>query len=159
MQSEEYHETVHQDPEDGKWHGLTHDVTILTLHVAGCRSNGDALRREQFTTLGAGTVGGCQPVGFVARNTEERRIVHQSEVAGCSCLQLTEEDIGIRGTTRNKGSDRTDKGSKEREEGSGERHKSLGNVVRHTGVVHQHGHSDKAADGDSSLLEVDSGFS
>ena len=44
MEAEEDHQAVHQDPEDGEWHGLTHDVTILTLHVAGSGSNGDGLR-------------------------------------------------------------------------------------------------------------------
>ena len=45
MQPQEYHESVHQYPEDGKRHGLAHDVAILPLHVAGSRSNGDALWR------------------------------------------------------------------------------------------------------------------
>ena len=40
METEEDHEAVHQDPEDGEWHRLAHDVTILTLHVAGGGGNG-----------------------------------------------------------------------------------------------------------------------
>ena len=43
-QAEINHEAVHDYPEDGEWHGLTHDLTILTFHIAGCGSNGDTLR-------------------------------------------------------------------------------------------------------------------
>ena len=40
MQPEENHQTIHQDPEHGERQGLTHDIAILSLHVASCRSNG-----------------------------------------------------------------------------------------------------------------------
>ena len=31
MQAEEYHETVHQNPEDGKRHRLAHDVANVVV--------------------------------------------------------------------------------------------------------------------------------
>ena len=105
MQSEEHHQAVHQNPEDGKWHCLTHDVTVLTLHVARGSSNGNRLRRQQFTTLRTGTVGSGEPVGLVTTDTEERTLIHQTEVAGGSSLQLTEEDIRIRSLTCHEGTD------------------------------------------------------
>ena len=95
VESEEDHQTVHQYPEYGERHRLTHDVTILTLHVAGSCGNRYGLWREQFTTLGASTVGGCQPVGLITRNAEERALIHQSEVSSSCGLQLTEEDIRV----------------------------------------------------------------
>lgn len=158
MQAEEHHQAVHQDPEDGKRHCLTHDVTVLTLHIAGSRGDGDGLRREQFTTLRAGTVGSCQPVGFVTRYAKECALVHQSEVAGGSSLELTEEDVGIRGTTRYEGTDRTNQRSEEREGSTRKQYQSLGNIVGHTRIVHQHGHSHKTADGHHRLLQVDGGL-
>jgi hypothetical protein len=43
VEAEEYHEAVHEDPEDSERHCLAHDVTVLTLHVAGGSSNRDTL--------------------------------------------------------------------------------------------------------------------
>ena len=40
MQPEENHQTIHQNPEHGERQGLPHDIAILSLHVASCRSNG-----------------------------------------------------------------------------------------------------------------------
>ena len=40
VQSKEDHQAIHQDPEDGEWHRLAHDITILTLHIAGGGSDG-----------------------------------------------------------------------------------------------------------------------
>ena len=40
MQAEEYHETVHQNPEDGKRHRLAHDVAnvVVGTGIWGVRS-------------------------------------------------------------------------------------------------------------------------
>ena len=46
VQAKEYHQTIHKDPEDCERHGLTHDITILTLHVARSCSDGDGLWRK-----------------------------------------------------------------------------------------------------------------
>ena len=40
VKAKEDHQAVHQDPEDGEWHRLAHDITILTLHIAGGGSDG-----------------------------------------------------------------------------------------------------------------------
>lgn len=37
------HQAVHQYPEDGERHRLTHDVSILSLHIAGSSRNGNTL--------------------------------------------------------------------------------------------------------------------
>ena len=66
------HQAVHQYPEDGERHGLAHDITILTLHVAGGGSDGDTLWRQQFTSLRACAVGSGKPVGLVTAYSEER---------------------------------------------------------------------------------------
>ena len=158
VEPEEHHQAVHEYPEDGKRHSLAHDVAVLALHVAGGGGNGNALRREQLTTLATGTVGGGQPVGLASADTEEGALVDESEVAGGGGLQLAEQDVGVGGTTGDKRSDGADERREEREEGAGEGHEALGNVVGHSGVVHQHGHGHEAADGDGGLLQVDGGL-
>ena len=158
MEAEEDHQTVHQDPEDGERHGLTHDVTILTLHVAGGCSDGNGLRRKQLTTLRTGTVGSGEPVGLTTTDTEEGALVHESEVGSGRSLQLTEENVGVRSRTRHEGSDRTNQRREEREGSARKQYEALGNIVGHTGIVHQHSHSHQAADGDNGLLQVDSGL-
>ena len=115
--------------------------------------------REQLTTLRTSTVGSCQPVGLITCYTKERALVHQSEVAGSRGLKLTKEDVGIRSTTRYERTNRTNQRSEEREGSTSQQHETLGDIVGHTRIVHQHGHSHEAANGYHRLLQVECGLS
>ena len=152
MQAKEDHEPVHQYPENSKRHGPAHDVTVLTFHVAGGSSNGDALGGEQLATFRASAVGSCQPIGFITRNTEERALICKAEVAGCRSLQLTKENVGIGGTACNESANASNEWGKEWKGSARQQHQSLGNVVSHARIIHQHGHRHKTTDGDGRLL-------
>ena len=116
------------------------------------------MRREQLTALGAGTVGGCQPVGLTTRDSEERTLIHKPEVGGGSSLEFAEEDIGIRSRARDKRADRSNKRRKEREGRASQQHEALGDIVGHTRIVHQHGHRHQTANRHHRLLEVEGGL-